>query len=66
MPKVKLLGPVTYSGAIVEAGEVIELSEKSAKSLIADKVAEIFNDQEAATVGVTGTQAAKVTKNRGA
>lgn len=54
MLKVKLLRPVTYSGAIVEAGEEIILSEKSANSLVADKVAVAVVNQEPATVGVTG------------
>jgi len=53
MPKVKLLGPVTYNGSIVEAGEILELPEKSAKSLVGDKIAEFINEMKPATVDVT-------------
>ena len=40
MPKIKLLRSVTYMGHDVEAGEVIEIAEKSAKSLVSSGVAE--------------------------
>lgn len=53
MPKVKLLKPVTFNGAIVEAGEEIEVAERSAASLVADKVAEYLGEKTAATVGVS-------------
>ncbi|GAA4711113.1 DUF7210 family protein [Brevibacillus fulvus] len=38
--KVKLLAPVTFNGATVEAGEELELHEKNADSLVAEGLAE--------------------------
>ncbi|EJL45698.1 hypothetical protein PMI08_01583 [Brevibacillus sp. CF112] len=38
--KVKLLTPVTFNGATVEAGEELELHEKNADSLVAEGLAE--------------------------
>lgn len=51
--KIKLLVPVTLEGTIVEAGEEIVLSEKSALSLLEDNLAEAIEDQNDATIGVS-------------
>lgn len=43
--KIKLLGPVTFEASIIEAGNTLDLSEKSALSLIADGLAtEVASD----------------------
>lgn len=51
--KVKLLVPVTLGGSIVDAGEEIVLSERSAASLVADNQAEAIVDQIDATTDVS-------------
>ena len=44
--KLKLIEQVTFNGAHIEAGEEIELSEKSAKALIAEGKAESLEPVE--------------------